>query len=193
MLEYLLVFSVVFVANVIPFFVPATWTILGVLSLYLHSVSILEFTFIGAIAATLGRTALAHFSHKVIHTRFVSEKTRHNIFALKDYLSTRKHITILTSLVYAFSPLQSSQLFIAYGLTGMNIVYVAIPFLIGRLVSYSLLLLSVHKISDFITPGDLSTGAWWYFLGSQILTIVIIYAFCKIPWRKFLPKTEGSI
>ena len=45
-------------------------------------------------------------------------------------------------LFYALSPLPSNFLFIAYGLTGLPLLRIALPFFIGRTATYSFFILS---------------------------------------------------
>ena len=57
-------------------------------------------------------------------------------------------ITFGTFLGYSISPLPSNYLFIAYGLTSLPIAFVALPFFVGRLVSYGFWLKTASTISD---------------------------------------------
>ena len=57
--------------------------------------------------------------------------------SLRDEIQKRPRFTFGLLLFFAFTPLPSNSVFIAYGLTTMSILRIAIPFFLGRLVSYT--------------------------------------------------------
>lgn len=138
MLIYAIVALIVFAVNIIPFFMPATWTVLVFIAIRYH-VSLLPMVIVGATSAMVGRIILAKLSRMIVRQRFLSEKTRNNIDDIKNHLEKRRGLTFSIFLFYAFSPLPSNQLFIAYGLTNMGLKLVAIPFFLGRILSYFIL------------------------------------------------------
>ena len=93
---------------------------------------------IGAVGATLGRLSLAKLSHFLLREKLLSETHRANIDVIKERLEKRTAFTFGVFLFYAFSPLPSNFLFIAYGLTGLPLLRVALPFFIGRAISYAI-------------------------------------------------------
>ena len=122
-------FCVVFVLNVVPAFAPPTWIALSFVGLIIPSVNVLAVAVVGAAAATLGRIALAKLSGRVVRHRFLSEPTRLNIDAIKQGIEGRKALTCTAFMVFALSPLPSNYLFIAYGLTSLPIMLLAVPIL----------------------------------------------------------------
>ena len=68
--------------------------------------------------------------------KLLSDAHRANIDVTKNHLEARTTLTAGLFLFYAFSPLPSNFLFIAYGLTGLPLLRVALPFFVGRLASY---------------------------------------------------------
>ena len=104
---------------------------------------------IGATAATLGRVTLAKLSRAMVPRRFLDEPTRKNIGAIKDGLEKRRVFTFATFLAYTLiSPLPSNYLFIAYGLTTLRLAFVAFPFFVGRLASYSFWVTTASAVGD---------------------------------------------
>ncbi len=185
MLTYFLIAVLVFTTNVIPFFMPATWTVLSYIAVA-YSIPVLPLAFIGAVFATLGRATLAKLSQTIIREKIISEKTRKNIDVIKKQLEGKKTLTVGVVLLYAFSPFPSSQLFIAYGLTKMKLRYIVIPFFFGRLCSYTFFAFSATRIVRAFFPFSLNHLFSWYFLVSQLLTIVTVYLFAKIDWQELL-------
>jgi hypothetical protein len=76
-------------------------------------------------------------------------------------------------------------LFIAYGLTSLPVVFVALPFFVGRLVSYGFWLKTASVISDQLDVNWFESA--YYFVGyfpiSQLLLVPIIYCFTRIDWH----------
>jgi hypothetical protein len=88
-------------------------------------------------------------------------------------------------ILFAFSPLPSNHLFIAYGLTNLPVVFAAVPFFLGRLVSYSYWIFSAaaagKKFDIDMAESGFGFGA--YFIVSQLLLIPTIYFLVKIDWK----------
>jgi hypothetical protein len=185
MLEILVLFVAVFILNVIPALAPPTWMALSYAGFRypLHSITLLAF--VGATAATLGRLTLAKLSRVIVRQKLLSESTRENIDVLKEGLEKRRKLTFSVCLFYAVSPLPSNFLFIAYGLTSLELNLIAIPFFLGRLVGYNFWVLAgsiaARKITLESTEGQSYLGV--YFVLSQLLLLFLVYLFTKIDWR----------
>ncbi len=130
-------FVVVLLLNLIPAFAPPTWMVFSYLGFRNPSSNVALLALVGALAATLGRVTLARLAHVVVRQRFLSEAKKKNIDSIREGLEGRKKLTFSVFLLYAFSPLPSNYLFIAYGLTTMRLRLIAIPFFLGRSVSYA--------------------------------------------------------
>jgi uncharacterized membrane protein YdjX (TVP38/TMEM64 family) len=134
MLEILVLFVAVFILNLLPAFAPPTGIALSYAGFRypLHSITLLAL--VGATAATTGRLALAKLSRMIVRQNWMSESARANIDVLREGLEKRRKLTFSVCLFYAFSPLPSNFLFIAYGLTSLEWKLIAIPFFLGRFV-----------------------------------------------------------
>ena len=88
-------------------------------------------------------------------------------------------------LLYAFGPLPSNHVFMAYGLLGLRVRTVALPFLLGRFVSYSFSIFTASAISQRLAVQSLKTRQFFgtYFVVGQVLTLVMVYVFTRIDWR----------
>ena len=139
---------------------------------------------VGALAAALGRFTLAKGSDLIVRRHFLSTEARQNVDAIKEQLSRRKKLTFGIFLFYAFTPLPSNYLFIAYGLTAMELKLITIPFFLGRWVSYSFWTLTAASIARKITLEDTEALSYLsvYFIASQVLLLSIVYIFTRIDW-----------
>lgn len=192
MIEILLLFLVVFLLNVIPAFAPPTWMVFSFLGFHFPEHMGITLAMVGALAATLGRFALAKGSHVIVRGHFLSDEARQNLDSIKEQLSRRKKLTSGVLLFYAFTPLPSNYLFIAYGLTTMQLRLITIPFFIGRSVSYSFWAFTASSVARKITPEDGATLSYLsaYFVVSQILLLFIVYLFTRIDWRFWLTEKK---
>jgi uncharacterized membrane protein YdjX (TVP38/TMEM64 family) len=185
MFEILLLFVAVFLLNIIPAFAPPTAIALSYAGFRypLHSITLLAF--VGAIAATLGRLTLAKLSRVIVRQKWMSESTRENIDVLKEGLEKRRRRTFSVCLFYAFSPLPSNFLFIAYGLTSLQWKLIAIPFFLGRFVGYDFWVfagsMAARKIALESTEAQSYLGV--YFVLSQPLLLSLVYIFTRVDWK----------
>ena len=188
MTAILMVFLIVFLLNVIPAFAPPTWMVFSFLGFRFpeHAGWILAIT--GALAATLGRCTLAKMSRVIVRGHWLSAASRDNVDSLRGVLEKRPRLTFGLLLFYAFTPLPSNSVFIAYGLTTMNISRIAIPFFLGRLVSYMFWARSGALVSRKFDLDESETLGYFsvYFVLTQFALIAIVYVFARIDWRVLL-------
>jgi hypothetical protein len=124
-------FGAVFVLNLLPAFAPPTWMVLSWIGFRQPDLNPVLIALVAALAATGGRVALAKCSHWLIHGRLMRDIDRENIAVATSWLERKKAMTATVFLLYAFSPLPSNYLFIAYGLTGLGLRTIALAFFFG--------------------------------------------------------------
>lgn len=192
MKELLLLFLLVFLLNLVPAFAPPTWMVFSFVGFRYPAVNVTLLAVIGALAATSGRLVLAKSSRGIIRQKFLSAESKQNIDAIREGLRDRRKLTFGVFLFYAFSPLPSNYLFIAYGLTNMQLRLIAVPFFIGRLVSYSFWGHGSSALSRWLSmeSDDALPYMSAYFLISQIVLLYLVYLFTRVDWRGLI--TEGK-
>ena len=184
----IVVFAAVYILNTLPAFAPPTWMVLSFFGFNHPQFNFLSLALAAAFAATLGRITLATLSQFIIRKKLLNTKTKENIDVLKDALENRKNQTMGALLVYSFTPLPSNYLFIAYGMTTLPIKLIAVPFFIGRMVSYAgwiFLGQETYKSLD-IDAGHVGGYLSVYFILTQIVFLLLIYFFTKVDWRAVL-------
>ena len=181
----LLLFTIVFLLNLIPAFAPPTWMVFSYLGFSSASKNVVWLALVGAGAATLGRITLAKLSRSVIRQKFLSEATKLNIDAIRERLEGKRKLTFGVFLFYAFSPLPSNYLFIAYGLTAMELKIIALPFFLGRSVSYAFWGLTSSAVAQHVSMDSKWAASYFgvWFVTSQILLLYAIYLFTRSDWR----------
>jgi len=170
---------------------PPTWSVLAYFQVR-HELNIFVLALIGTFAATAGRMVLAKLSDRIIRKNILKERVRANIDVIKNRLIEYKKITIWIFLFYAFSPLPSNQLFIAYGLTELPLKMIAVPFFIGRFLSYVFWIFTASKVTLKITASEYATGAFMgtYYVIMQILSLAVVWLFTRINWEKLFKEKK---
>ncbi len=182
---FLVIFLIVFLLNVVPIFAPPTWSVLSFIAIRFNS-NIVLLAVVGAVAATLGRLVLAKLSTVIVRQKILSDDTRKNIDAVKERLESKKKLTFGILLFYAFSPFPSNHLFIAYGLTALKLRLIAIPFLLGRVVSYALWAFTASSVAQLLNYESVTSKSFfsYYFIASQLFGLLTIYVFTRIDWHR---------
>lgn len=185
MLPILLLFIGVFFLNLIPAFAPPTWMVFSFIGFRNPNSHVALLAVVGATAATLGRLTLAKLARAIIRKKFLSEDTKQNIDAIREGLEGRRKLTFSIFLFYAFSPLPSNYLFLAYGLTTMELRLIGLPFFLGRSISYGLWGLTSSAVSRRMSMESTQALPYLsvYFIASQLLFLYLVYLFTRIDWR----------
>lgn len=184
----------IFIMNIIPAFIPPTWILLSFVgfNFNLSTYSLIILSIFAALASTSGRVVLALLSDKIIRHKFLSKVSTDNIDILKNQIEKKKAFTFAFFLSYAFSPFPSGQLFLAYGLTDLKLKIAAIPFFIGRLVSYTFWAITASEVSKAIDITSLKSGAYFggFYIFVQIFAFVLVYFFIKLDWKVFFEERK---
>lgn len=155
----------------------------------------MDVALVGALAATLGRSALAKMARGVVRNRSMSDVSRENVDSLKGSMEKRPKLTFGLFLFYAFTPLPSNFLFIAYGLTTMHLARLAIPFFLGRFVSYAFRTLSAAAVSRRFDFDDGKTLSYFsvYFVLTQSALLGTVYLFTRLDWKMLLREHKWKL
>jgi len=185
MQQIFLLFLAVFLLNVIPAFAPPTWMVFSFIGFSYPEHERFLLAIVGATAATAGRICLAKMSQTILRRRVLGETGRANVDAIKGKLKHKKKVTFSLFLFYGLTPLPSNYLFIAYGLTLMDLRWIAIPFFLGRVASYSLWSFTGSAVARRISLESTEAMPYLgiYFLLSQALLLFSVYVFTKIDWQ----------
>jgi hypothetical protein len=180
----IVVFLIIFALNVVPAFAPPTWTVLSFISIR-FDINFIALALIGAVAATCGRLVLAKLSKLIVREKFLSEGTRRNIDSIRQRIQSKPRFTAGAFLLYAVSPFPSNNLFIAYGLTGLHLRLIALPFFMGRVVSYSFWAFTAAGLARRMDYESIASGSFFslYFVITQIFTLLILFAFTRVDWE----------
>lgn len=177
-------FATILLLNLVPAFAPPTWMAMSWLGFSRPEDDPLLMALVAAGAATSGRLMLAKASRALVRGRLMGEADRRNVDVARAWIEQRRRATAWVLLAYAFSPLPSNYLFIAYGLTGLPLPLIGVPFFFGRLASYALWAWLGQFTHDYVEPESNLGGAYLglYFAASQLAFLALVYVFAKIDW-----------
>jgi uncharacterized membrane protein YdjX (TVP38/TMEM64 family) len=177
-------FAVVFALNVIPAFAPPTWMALSWVGFSRPLLNPFVVAALGALGATAGRIVLARLA-RVIRRRWLSAALRDNIDVIRESLERHRTLTFSGFLLYAFGPFPSNYLFIAYGLTTLPLWLAAVPFCIGRFVSYSFFVFTASEVSQRLAAEATDAQQYFgvYFVVSQVLLLGLVVVLARVDWQ----------
>ena len=184
-LEYLEVVLIAFLVNIVPAFAPPTWVVLAayqVNHLELNSLGIASFGVIGSVA---GRFVMYQYSALV--GRRVPRKQADNLRRFREFAEEKRLGLFLGTLIYSLSPLPTNFLFLASGVSGMELLPVIGGFAIGRLISYSLLVYASSRAYEALL-GTFNTA--YLRLAADILGIVMAASPAFVDWSKILDRSK---
>ena len=188
MVDLLLAASIVLVVNLLPAFAPPTWAVLVALRLT-WGLPAIGLVLVGAVAATAGRVLLALAARRL--GSHLSERRRASLQALADEAQARRGAAAGLLALFLLSPLPSGQLWTAAGLTGAPLRRLALAFMAGRLVSYSIYVAAASYARHSVR-GALQ-GAFSSPLGIalQVLMLVGLVALVRVDWAALLARRRG--
>ena len=189
MSRILLIAATVFGVNVLPAFGPPTWSVLAYFRIT-DGTPIWVLVVAGALAAAAGRYVLAvgfrEFGSHLPRSR------RENLEALGTTLSGTKGL-VATAVLFMVSPVPSNALFEAAGLARVPLGPLLAAFAAGRLVSYSVSLVSVSaasgRVRDILAGGVSSPRA----IVAGVLGLVALVALVRIDWISVIDRARASV
>ena len=180
--SYAGIFILLVGVNAAPLLMPPTWIILSSFYVLDQSFDPLILALVGATGATIGRFVL-----KIVSGYFrkvVGNQQKSNLDSIGDFLNRKRFGYIISSFLFAATPLPSNMLFIAYGLMRAKSFGLYIGFWFGRLISYYVMI-TISKI--VLTPFiELFEDRYIGILVADVLGIAVIIFFTCIDWNLLL-------
>ena len=180
--SYAGIFLLLIGVNAAPLLMPPTWIILSSFFVLDQSFDPITLSLIGATGATIGRFLL-----KIVSGYFrnvVGNKQKTNLDSIGNFLNRKKFGYIISSFLFAATPLPSNMLFIAYGLMRAKSFGLYLGFWLGRVISYYIMI-SISKI--VLTPFiELFEDRYIGILVADVLGISVVIFFTCIDWNLLL-------
>ncbi len=187
--SYLGIFFLLIAINAAPLLMPPTWIILSSFYAIDPLLDPLVLSLIGATGATIGRFFLKSVSG--LFRKFVGQEQKSNLDAIGNFLNLKRFGYIVTSFVFAATPLPSNMLFVTYGLLRAKSFGLYVGFWMGRVVSYYVMItISTVVLTPFI---ELFEERYIGILIADALGIGSIIFFTCINWNLLLTKRRFKL
>ena len=183
--SYLGPLIVLFLVNISPILMPPNWLILSSFYALDDSMNIAVLAIVGATASTAGRFVLKQLVSKFKNH---SNNNTSNLTVIGNYLNKKKYGYVISSFVFAVTPLPDNILFVAYGLIKAKSIGMYVGFWFGKLLAfYVMLTISPAVLVPFTRLfEDRLVGI----LLADGLGIMAIIIFAAIDWNILLNKKK---
>ena len=180
--SYFGIFLLLIGINAAPILMPPTWIVLSSFFALDSSLDPLLLALVGATGATIGRLILKNLSG--FFRRFVGKEQKSNLDAIGNFLNRKKFGYVLTSFLFAATPLPSNMLFVAYGMMRAKSIGLYFGFWVGRLLSYYIMItISSVVLTPFL---ELFEDKIIGILVADVLGIGVVVVFTCINWQILL-------
>ena len=180
--SYFGIFLLLIGINAAPILMPPTWIVLSSFFALDSSLDPLLLALVGATGATVGRLILKNLSG--FFRRFVGKEQKSNLDAIGNFLNRKKFGYVLTSFLFAATPLPSNMLFVAYGMMRAKSIGLYFGFWLGRLMSYYIMItISSVVLTPFL---ELFEDKIIGILVADVLGIGVVVVFTCINWQILL-------
>ena len=180
--SYFGIFLLLIGINAAPILMPPTWIVLSSFFALDSSLDPLLLALVGATGATIGRLILKNLSG--FFRRFVGKEQKSNLDAIGNFLNRKKFGYVLTSFLFAATPLPSNMLFVAYGMMRAKSIGLYFGFWVGRLLSYYIMItISSVVLTPFL---ELFEDKIIGILVADIVGIGVVVIFTCINWQALL-------
>jgi len=180
--SYFGIFLLLIGINAAPILMPPTWIVLSSFFALDSSLDPLLLALVGATGATIGRLILKNLSG--FFRRFVGKEQKSNLDAIGNFLNHKKFGYVLTSFLFAATPLPSNMLFVAYGMMRAKSIGLYFGFWVGRLLSYYIMItISSVVLTPFL---ELFEDKIIGILVADIVGIGVVVIFTCINWQTLL-------
>lgn len=178
------VLGVVLLVNMMPVFGPPTWAVLVFFN-FEYDLPLPVLVLVGAAASAVGRLVLASVFRQIGYR--LPRRRRTDLEAIGATLTEAPRGRWGLLLLFLISPLPSTQLFEAAGLTPqIRLLPITGAFFCGRLVTYSIYVVgssaAAATLRSLVDEGFASPWA----VALQLLLLGLLIAFVLTPWAKIL-------
>ena len=180
--SYFGIFLLLIGINAAPILMPPTWIVLSSFFALDSSLDPLLLALVGATGATIGRLILKNLSS--FFRRFVGKEQKSNLDAIGNFLNRKKFGYVLTSFLFAATPLPSNMLFVAYGMMKAKSIGLYFGFWLGRVLSYYIMItVSSVVLAPFL---ELFEDKIIGILLADVVGIGVVVVFTCINWKTLL-------
>jgi hypothetical protein len=178
-------FLLIFVINLVPAFMPASWMVMSFFYIQ-FDLPLLLLTVGGAIVSGLGRLVLARES-TFVKQHFMQRQSE-DLDNLGAFLEKRRGWLAPSVFIYALTPLPTNNLFVSAGLAEVRMLTVLVGFWVARVPADTFFVWSTDRV--FTSIGDVFEGAFgsWIAIAFQLASVTSIVLLYRLPWAGWLKR-----
>ena len=176
--------ALVFLINLSPGFMPSTWMVLAFFYIR-FDLPLVPLAVSGALVSGLGRYCLAKGSAFVTHTFF--KKKEEELRTLGEYLERKRGLVAGFVFLYSWLPLPTNNLFLAAGMTRINLAYVLAGFYASRIPADLFWIWTTNATFRNLEEVFGKSGSSWAIVlqAGALLSVIALYF---LPWGKWLKR-----
>lgn len=187
--SYFGVFFLLIGINTVPILMIPTWMVLASFYALDTSFDPLALALVGATGATIGRVFLKRYSS--FFRRFIGREQQSNLDVIGNFLNKKKFGYILTSFVFAATPLPDNFLFVTYGLIKAKSFGLYLGFWLGRVISYYIMIsVSNVVLMPFL---QLFENEYIGILLADVVGIASVIFFTCINWNLLITQRKFKL
>jgi hypothetical protein len=188
-LSYFGVFFLLIGINAVPILMIPTWMVLASFHALDASFDPLVLALVGATGATIGRVFLKRYSSLL--RRFIGKEQQSNLDVIGNLLNKKRFGYLITSFVFAATPLPDNFLFVTCGLMKAKSFGLYLGFWFGRVISYYIMI----SISDVVLVPFLQLFEYEYIgiLLADGIGIGSVILFTCINWTLLITKRKFKL
>ncbi len=187
--SYFGVFFLLIGINTVPILMIPTWMVLASFYALDTSFDPLVLALVGATGATIGRVFLKHYSS--FFRRFIGKEQQSNLDVIGNFLNKKRFGYIITSFVFAATPLPDNFLFVTYGLIKAKSFGLYLGFWLGRVISYYIMIsISNVVLMPFL---QLFENEYIGILLADIVGIASVIFFTCINWNLLITQRKFKL
>ncbi len=181
-LALLAAWAIALVINVVPAFMPPTWSVLAIFHVT-AAPPLLLLTIGGAAASALGRVGLALLCHRF--RTLLPEGDRRNADALSSFLDRHRRWRDLIVFGYCLGPFPSNPLFIAAGVGRMPLLPISLAFFLSRAIADTFWVWTAGQVSQNLGGLFLHQLTSWQAIAAQVIALAGVVVLLRLPWARW--------
>ena len=187
LLIYVFVFFAALLVDIIPLAGPPAWILMVFFQVRYH-LNIWLVLIIGVTGSAVGRYLYSLYI-PLLANKFINKQKNEDIQFIGERLKGHGWKVQLFVLLYTLLPLPSTPLFTVAGIAKIKTIYIMPAFFIGKFISDAMMVFAGNYVATSLSGDNKGFLSWKNVTGTAV-SLVIIFLFLFIDWRRLLQKKK---
>ncbi len=183
LLLILAAWGIAFVINLVPVFMPPTWSVLAVFHVT-TGVPLLVLTVGGAFFSALGRMGLAVGASRL--RKFLPDSDVENASALGAFVNRHRAWRLLIVFLYCLAPVPSNPIFIAAGIGRVPLLPLTAAFCDSRVIADTFWVWTAGAVSESTAGVFVESLTSIQSIAFQVAALCLVVLILRLPWARWL-------